>query len=53
MWSIGRDVVVVVVLFVFVLFGMCFIGVFVIIVVVDSGVFVWEQVNCSNVWSDG
>ena len=50
MWSIGRDVVVVVVLFVFVLFGMCFIEVFVIIVVVDSGAFVWEQVICRNVW---
>ena len=38
MWSIGSVVVVVGVLFVFILFGMCCIGVFVIIVVVDSGV---------------
>ena len=52
MWSIGSDVVVVGMLFVFVLFGMCFIGVFVIIIVVDSGAFVWEQVIYSN-WSDG
>ena len=37
-WRIGSDVVVVGVVFVFILFGMFFIGVFVIIVVVDSGV---------------